>query len=458
MKINKNRILAFSLALLIMIPTATALTSSVYASNEKTEKGWPVEPKISGIWYKFETPLITLLFPAGGRKPMFIWWYTEDNSTVYTIKFQGVIEYLAFDKPYYVRRFSADDITIRKKLEEGFIEPKIMQYQAGIREGIRKRIMTKFLGWLFGLHPPYLPFSGCQWSLEGPKLVTNENTSYWSFNFTLTNAPPIFDFADNNVQIRCRFYNTTTTETPDENYPNYNYTVAAGQLKFDFVVSNWKWNIDKINPFLEWLKENYGIEIPVHKTGLALWVNMASIKIEEFPPEDEPEAQNQFMEQVENKSCMEGAFINNDYYGVTVNETQRGMDEKPVTVLLKLKERFRHHVRVHFAYGKKKVPVGFLEFVPWARLLYENGTTYKYVNVTASYIAAGHHLRLFICYPYFGNYTLEHDPTIGLASAPPIPTLLTPEVIGVLLLTTIIITIAILAYKRRKQTINIISP
>jgi len=65
---------------------------------------------------------------------------------------------------------------------------------------------------------------------------------------------------------------------------------------------------------------------------------------------------------------------------------------------------------------------------------------------------------LFICYPYFGDYALEHDPTIGLASAPSLPTLLTPEVIGIILLTTVIVTIAILAYKKRKETINIISP
>ena len=88
----------------------------------------------------------------------------------------------------------------------------------------------------------------------------------------------------------------------------------------------------------------------------------------------------------------------------------------------------------------------------------ETGDTVGFVDVTASYIAAGHHLRLFICYPYFGNYTLEHDPTIGLASAPQLPTLLTPEVIAILMLATVIITIAILAYRRKKETINIISP
>ena len=36
------------------------------------------------------------------------------------------------------------------------------------------------------------------------------------------------------------------------------------------------------------------------------------------------------------------------------------------------------------------------------------------VPVKASYIAAGSHMRLFIGYPYFGNGTLTHDPSIGV--------------------------------------------
>ncbi len=457
MKINKKA-LTIAATLIIVLPILLMAFPKTEASTAMPK--WlkvKEEPNFRGVWYKFETPNITLLFPAKGTKPMFIWWYTNKPEEVYVIKFKGVIEYLAFDKPYYVRRFRADNLTIRDRLMEKFVWPKITHHE------VRNMIMNRFAGFtakIFDLHPPLLPFSGCKWKLDPPKLVETENAAYYSFNFTLVEAPmPKFDFAEGNIQIRCRFYLTNTTETPDMNYPEYNYTVAAGQLKFDFVVSNWEWNIDKLKPFFDWLREEFDIKIPPHKTGLALWINMASIKIEELPSENEPpEAQSQFMEQIESKSHMEGAFIDNEYCKVISNETQKGIDEKPIATLLQLKERFRHRVRIHFAHGRKDVPVGFLEFVPWARLLNETGNTVDFVNVTASYIAAGHHLRLFICYPYFGNYTLEHDPTIGLASAPQLPTLLTPEVIGALLLTTVIITIAILAYKRRKETINIISP
>ena len=87
----------------------------------------------------------------------------------------------------------------------------------------------------------------------------------------------------------------------------------------------------------------------------------------------------------------------------------------------------------------------------------ETGGTYQYVNVTASYIAAGAHLRLFLCYPYFGNYTLEHDPTIGLDTASIIPTLVPPTMLAILIGATIVMAIAIAAIKMQKKPVNIVS-
>ncbi|RLI42541.1 hypothetical protein DRO59_03775, partial [Candidatus Bathyarchaeota archaeon] len=302
-----------------------------------------------------------------------------------------------------------------------------------------------------GLHGAFLPFSACNWTLSEPVFV--EGKDYWSFNFTLTEVyghPKFAEFAKNNIEIRCRFYNTNTTETIDK---NHNYTVAAGHLKFDFVVNHGEWNIDKINEFLR----NHGLEeIPTNRTGLTLWINMASITIQDIPQEKTVQAQNQFMQQVENKSRMGGAFINGEYYRVDSNETQKGADEKPVSALLQLRERFRKRVRIQFV-RRNATFAGFLEFVPWARLLNKTGGTIKFVNVTASYIAAGHHLRLFLCYPYFGNHTLEHDPTIGLASAPTIPTLINPITLAILIGTTIAIAIAIASIKIRKKTVNIVN-
>jgi hypothetical protein len=310
--------------------------------------------------------------------------------------------------------------------------------------------MEKLLLGLIGFHSPYLPFSACAWELKGPEFVSKDDVSYWSFNFTLKNVPMWrLEFAENNIQIRCRFYNTTTTEIIDE---NHNYTVAAGQLKFDFVVGKWEWNIDKLKDFIEWLKtyQNLNITIPSYKTGLALWINMASIKLEDISAA-ENEVQSQYQETVETQSQMQAASINDEYYTVSENKTQNEYEHQ-----IRVTSRFRNRVRVQYANVEGNIS-GFLEFVPWARLLNETGDTVDYVNVTASYIAAGAHLRLFICYPYFGDYTLEHDPTIGLASAPALPTLTGRMMLAILIGATLVIAVAVAAVRMMKKPVNIVN-
>ncbi len=447
-----KRTLALVLAAFLALGMVATLSSAVNADDENGngDEGWPVEPRIEGVWYKFETPLVTLLFPAGGKKPVFIWWYTNDSSEVYVVKFKGVMEYLSFDAPYYLRRYNADDLTIMERLRIRFIEPKMNQLQQHLRARIQNRLayLQQWMAALFGLHPPYLPFSACSWELDGPALVVKEEVSYWAFNFTLEDVRMgAFDFAEDNIQIRCRFYNTSATEVIDD---DHNYTVAAGQLKFDLIVKNWEWNLDKITPFFEELVDEYAIEIPPHKTGLALWMNLASIRIEDLDYV-ENELQNQEQNLVEARSQMAGAMIRDQYYGVGKNETALGEDEKPIPLMDQLRER----ARIRFA-RREGTMAGFLEFVPWARLLNETGDTVRYVNVTASYIAAGGHMRLFLCYPYFGNKTLEHDPTIGLASALLPPTLVTPELLGALLIATGAIVTAVAIFKWKKKTINVV--
>ena len=448
MKIERNQIFALSLALLLTLSAIAITTPTINADDPESVEELPVE--IEGnwrnAWYKFETPLVTLIFPAKGTKPMFLWWYTNDNSTIYVVKFQGVVEYLILDQPYYQRRFQADNTTVNAMLWKDYVEPRLrLRYGYG---SLYNWAVNQFLGLLRGLHRAFLPFSACNWTLTPPELVVDGDSSYWSFNFTLTDVygHPRLEFAENNIQIRCRFYNTTTTEIPDENYPEYNYTVAAGQLKFDFVVSNWEWNIDKINQFIG----NNGIEIPVNRTGLALWINMASIKLQDLNAAQN-EIQSQYQETVETMSQMRAASINDEYYPVTANKTQNEYERQ-----VRVTSRFRNRTRIQYANVEGNIS-GFLEFVPWARLLNETGDTVDYVNVTASYIAAGGHLRLFICYPYFSSYTLEHDPTIGLASAPIIPTLVTPALLAVLIGATMTIAVAIAAVKLRKKPINIVN-
>ena len=77
------------------------------------------------------------------------------------------------------------------------------------------------------------------------------------------------------------------------------------------------------------------------------------------------------------------------------------------------------------------------------------------VDVAASYIAAGHHVRLFLAYPYFGNGTLEHDPSLGLEA---VPTLITPGLLLVIIGSASIVTIAVLAVRWKRKPVNIVGP
>jgi hypothetical protein len=75
-------------------------------------------------------------------------------------------------------------------------------------------------------------------------------------------------------------------------------------------------------------------------------------------------------------------------------------------------------IRRHFA-KRDEILAGFFSFISTANVIDPETKVATTENVTASYIAAGGHMRLFLCYPYFGNKTLEHDPLIGVESIPP---------------------------------------
>jgi hypothetical protein len=97
---------------------------------------------------------------------------------------------------------------------------------------------------------------------------------------------------------------------------------------------------------------------------------------------------------------------------------------------------------------------GFFDFVDKASII--NATTggVTSVDVTASYISAGAHMRVFISYPYFGGNTVEHDPSIGVENVMPwLPNTLLLLLIGA----TIIVAVAIVAVKIRNKMVNIVN-
>ncbi|UCB61378.1 MAG: hypothetical protein JSW72_04845 [Candidatus Bathyarchaeota archaeon] len=441
MKNGKN-ILGTTVVLAIL---ATSLVFPVAAQttggqNREHPEILPHGPNGSNNWTWIKTDTINLIFPAGGRKPMFLWWYAEDPSNIYALKYKGLIEFMTFATPYYQHVYEATEFKLRTALNSGYFEPSQYQIRQQARLRIQQRLMN--LAFFYGLHKPYLPFGACEWSLSGPVEVPDGSPLYLSFNFTLVGVPfPNLKFAENNVIIRCRFYLVETTEDVGG---FYTYSVGEGELKMDLIVKNWTWNLDLIQPLLGEFADN-GIEIPTNRTGLALWMNLASISLEKLDfAEQDIDAENG---SVETQSMTQNMYVEGAQVSLAQNNTQSNLEE-PLRNRANMRERFR----LRFATPDASL-AGFFKYVPKA-LVYDDATT-TVVDVRASYISAGSHMRLFLAYPYFGNKTLEHDPSLGLEIE---PTLLTSESLLILVGSISTVTIVIAVYKWKRKTINIVGP
>ena len=388
---NKKKLFATSFLAILLVAVATPLIAIMPVSAEEAT---PAAFTTDGTWAYIQNDLITIAFPADGKKPMFLWWYTKDPSNINVVKFKGLIEYCTYEKPYFLWRCQAEAWRIGERIEAHYYTPK-----QHILELWKKMLALQRLweiGNYTGLHAPYLPFSSCKWRLDGPVNVTIGDVKYLSFNFTLVDVPgnrPNLQFAENDTIIRCRFYYTPATENV---YGKYTYKVDAGELKIDIVIKHWEWNIDKLEPIIDKLRE-LGFDIPKGKAGLALWVNLASINMTGLDVAGNDVESVEDVDLTESASTAENMYVEGDKVSVIQNNSEIS-DEIP------LQNRWREHFRIRFEKGNAAF-AGFFRFVPQA--IITDGVTYNTTDVTAAYISAGRHMRLFIGYPYFGSNTLE---------------------------------------------------
>jgi hypothetical protein len=435
---NTKKMFATSFLATLLVAIATPLIAIMPASAEETIE--PASWTTDGNWTYIQNDLITIVFPADGKKPMFLWWYTKDPSNINVVKFKGLIEYSTYEKPYFLWRCQAEAWRIRERIEANYYSPRRHMLQEWLKQNALQRLGE--IGNYTGLHAPYLPFSGCKWRLDGPENVTRGDVKYLSFNFTLVDVPgyrPNLQFAENNTIIRCRFYYTPATENA---YGKYTYNVNAGELKIDIVIKHWEWNIDKLEPIINELRD-LGFDIPKGKAGLALWVNLASINMTKLEIAENDAESAEDVDLTEGASTAQSIYVEGEKVPVAKNNI--GIDEIP------LQNRWRERFNIRFEKGNATF-AGFFKFVPQA--IITDGVTYNTTDVTAAYISAGGHMRLFIGYPYFGNNTLEHDPSIGVESVVPwLPTGLLMILIGA----TIVIAVAVATVKLRKKTVNIVN-
>lgn len=421
--------------MILLAAIATPLATIMPVSAEETVT--PATLPTDGNWTYIQNDVITIVFPADGKKPMFLWWYTSDPDNINVVKFKGLIEYYGYEEQYFLWRCQAERLKIKEQIRNHYFEPKNHQMHLGEIESLLAEIGGA------DLHAPYLPFSSSKWEFSGAENVTRGDVSYLSFNFTLVDVPgrgEDFQFAENNVILRCRFYYTPATE---DAYGKYSYTVNEGEFKIDLVIKHWEWNIDKLEPTIAKLRA-LGLNIPERKADLALWVNLASINLTKLGVAEEDAEKLEDIDLTESASTAQRMYVEGEQVSITQNNAEKS-DEIP------LQSRWREHFKIRFEKGNATF-AGFFKFVPQA--IVTDGTTYNTTDVTASYVSAGAHMRLFIGYPYFGNNTLIHDPSIGFEGvAPWLPTNLLAILVGA----TILIAVAVMAVKVRKKTVNIVS-
>ena len=187
LKTRKNLLGTTVLTVLAISIVLPFITQTVTAETKEKPEVLPHGPNGSSNWTWIKTNTINVIFPAGGKKPTFLWWYTEDTSNIYVLKYKGLIEFMTFHTPYYQHVYESTEYRLRTMLNDEYFEPgqHMLQQQARLR--IQQRLMQ--LASLYGLHRPYLPFSACEWNLTGPVEAPSDDPNYLSFNFTLVSVP-----------------------------------------------------------------------------------------------------------------------------------------------------------------------------------------------------------------------------------------------------------------------------
>ncbi len=414
MKIERNW-LAASFVTVLLASLATPLIASTYASEDDSDE----VSIVPGTWYKLKSDIVTVLFPANGSKPMFIWWYTESPNQIYAVKYQGLFEYLTFEHmslplraEYYHHLREAWQETWRERLHNWYFEPEEEHWMSmsGMSAMQKLMLLRQIMSqiWLemeAQWHYPFLPFNAGRWSLSDVANITTPEgkTIGLSFAFKLVELPywmHNLQFAEDNIMIRVRFYNETVEETVPGT--SFSYTVNKGEMKMDLVVNKWVWNIDTIKHLVAELRDaGFNINIPEARSRLALWVNLASFNITQLPiAREEPE-------EIEECSTTTHMEIEDHMEDIRENKTATE-GETPIEI------SGPRYINLRFA-NQTKTLGGFFRFVSSAKIAnYPNDGDVNMVPVKAAYIAAGAHMRLYMGYPYFGNGTLEHDPSIGV--------------------------------------------
>jgi len=435
--INLVNVLLIFLLVFALIPFL-ATQAKAQSASDGTE-----QPQVSnnGQWWQINTTTITVLFPAQGQKPMFLWYYNDNASEVYCVKYRGLIEYLPLNG-YYTPDCEANPQTMQSLMlsEYGGMGGMGMSGMQGL-------IGDAYQGWVSNFHPSYLPFSACSWDLTGPSQGTDENGgTYVSFNLTLGGAPSGFGFAQNNVSFRCTFYENQSTQQP---YGLYSYTIGPEEMDMALSVSDWSWNTNYMSSLFTSMHRDYGVTVPSQTGSLALWCDLTSIDMKNLGvalnDANEPLTSVPQNSTLAPTGLLESGSTLTDIIAGDHQIHMQNMQES-TTDALSVPTGGAAPYRMQFAEGDKTLP-GFFDFVNHAAVFNQTAGEAYSEDATASYRTADNYMQLFICYPYFGGNTLEHGPSIGIDTKAQ----LIPENLPVILIVITVTAIVMATAKKSRR-------
>ena len=375
----------------LLVLSAVSLYTNVSAQNVEGEKRW----------IKFDTGVITVVVPSRHVTPIYFWWYDKAPKKIYVAHYYGLAEVwlphaMKFRHRYMFNKSQdlSRQIMGRFRGESAEEIGRMMDVMRRVEESVRM------------MHPPFLPFALCNWSLEGPLNITDSagNVIGVEFSFILEGRPRHMSFpwsmmrwsflGKGDIIIRNRIYYVPVNETVG----NQTYTVTRAELKNDIVIKHWMWNYDILNKSLG----NLTKFIPKLKPKLILIsrFTLGNYRHEEFD------------------DIMKGMCFGSGFSMSGDVEVEHGRFRISMSRTVNREFEFDMNRSGFMSFPELVIKstnstiAGFYRFIPYASVKYNN--TVEKVNVSGVFLVTDRRLMVFLVYPYFNNGSLEHDPSIGV--------------------------------------------
>jgi hypothetical protein len=352
--------------------------------------GWYVVEEAEG-WKIIKTDVITMAIPSTKTIPMFIWWYNNDDGVLYSVKYEGLAEAWLFPSEEFGQGKLFDDA-------RGFKNEFLVRVRANPHGWIENTFfISKIDQVATSLHPFFFSFSkGVSWSLTEitPIHAIDGNLVGIAFAFVLDESvDPKFKFTEGNILIR----NTIFLVPVKMQIGDVEKTLSKAELKSDIVISGWQWNYDV---FASTFQESSDGS-PEASPRLVL---SAKFNVLNVGKADRLNLMNQARDDAVSSQYMVEARVRTGDNIVTLSskiDQEDKIGSKDGIPRLEI-------------LAKGSASTGFFDFVPNALIIHEDQI--EQVGVEGVYHAANGVVKTFLVYPYFGDSTFEHDPSIGVYS------------------------------------------